>query len=405
MTLVAETTAVITITSNDEQNGSFTLTLKGYCIEKKFTDSDGAAYDKLGCSVTVSGDTVVVGTESGDAAYIYSRDQGGTDNWGLVKKLGGSGRFGYSVALSSDTLAVGAPFAGNQEGGVHMFYRDWGGTDNWGEVKYCVANDMDGWDNRFGDCVAISGDILLVGASRDTSGLMGYHGSVYVCYRDEGASDNWGIVKKLLASDQTPNGYFGTSVSISGDTVVVGAPGHLADQGAAYVFERNLGGTDNWGELVELTASDGKPGDRFGRSVAIHGDVIAVGAYLADSWEGSAYLFYRDLGGADNWGEAKKLPSSGDQFGQSVALFEDTLVIGAPNDSFGSEYGWGSISTFSRNRGGADNWGKVRKIFTADGAVGFGSALAISSTLLVAGAPSETIGPNTAQGSAYLCSP
>jgi hypothetical protein len=407
-----ETAVVATITSNDEDNGTYTLSLKGFGMRSRLTASDGVTYDEMGYSVALSGDTAVVGTDGANAAYVFYRNQGGADNWGLVKKLTGSGRFGHSVAVSGDIIVVGSPDAGNQEGGITVFYRDWGGAGNWGEVKYCVANDQDGWDNWFGSSLALSGDVLVVGARRDTMGSFGCAGSAYVCYRNQGTSDNWGIVKKLLASDRAGNDYFGTSLSLSADTVVVGAPGHRYTQmGAAYVFDQNQGGLDNWGQSKELLASDGEDGDRFGQSVAIDGDTLVVGADMENAWQGSVYMFYRDQGGTGNWGEVKKIPNSngsgGDRFGASAVITGDTIVVGAPGQSGTLDWDGGSIVTFSRNQGGVENWGQARRIAAAGvvSSAGFGSALALSGGLLLVGAPFDSIGANTYQGSAFVCEP
>jgi hypothetical protein len=123
--------------------------------------------------------------------------------------------------------------------------------------------------------------------------------------------------KKLTADDGATTDSFGNSVALSGDTLVVGASGAdvggKVDRGAAYVFERNRGGTDTWGKVKKLTASDGEAGDRFGSSVAISGETIVVGAPYVDeivgidSNRGRAYVYSRNAGGADNWGEIREV--------------------------------------------------------------------------------------------------
>jgi hypothetical protein len=135
----------------------------------------------------------------------------------------------------------------------------------------------------------------------------------------------WTEVKKLTASDAEAGDNFGHAVAVSGDTAIVGA--HQEDTGgsnagAAYVFYRDWGGVDYWGQWHKLIASDAEAGDQFGRSVAISGDTAIVGAYGEDaggSAAGAAYVFDRDQGGADSWGEVKKLvasdPEANDQFG------------------------------------------------------------------------------------------
>src|SRR4029077_16335397 len=111
------------------------------------------------------------------------------------------------------------------------------------------------------------------------------------------------------------------SIKISGDTAVVGAYQKNSSTGAAYIFERNRGGVDNWGQVKELTASDAAQGDAFGKEVAINGDTVIVGAPFKNSSTGAAYIFKRNQGGADNWGQVKDVAAShataSDQFGFS----------------------------------------------------------------------------------------
>lgn len=195
--------------------------------------------------------------------------------------------------------------------------------------------------SKFGYAVTIS----------ETSSTIGCHGSAYVCYRNQRTSDNWGIVKKLLASDRAANDYFGTSLAISGTSMIVGATGHDG-WGSAYVFVRDQGGADAWGQVKELVAGDAADGDHFGRSVAIDGDAVVVGAKFADACQGSAYLYNLNQGGAGNWGEVRELSNpGGDRFGSSVAIASDTTVVGAPGQSASLEWAGGSGVTFARSDG------------------------------------------------------
>ena len=324
---------------------------------KKLLASDAGAGDLFGWSVAVSGDTAVVGahqegSEAG-AAYVFQRDQGGAGNWGEVKKLLASDtqsndQFGWSVAVSGDTAVVGAHHedaGGTDAGAAYVFRRGLGGADNWGEVKKLTASDAQAGD-QFGDSVAVSADTIHVGAIGEDAGGSNA-GAAYVFRREEGGADNWGEVKKLTASDAQLGDSFGSSVAVSGDTAVVGAFTEDSQAGATYVFGRNQGGADNWGEVKKLTASDAQAGDQFGISVAISGDTAVVGAYLEDaggSNAGAAYVFQRDQGGAGNWGEVTKLLASDaeadDRFGQSVAVSGDTAVAGARlEDAGGSNAG------------------------------------------------------------------
>src|SRR4030095_4346723 len=133
-------------------------------------------------------------------------------------------------------------------------------------------------------------------------------------------------------------------VRIYRDTLIVGAPfqdiGSNLSQGAAYIFERNQGGPNNWGEVKKLTSSDGAEADNFG-FVAIYEDTAIVGAAGQDIGsnlsQGAAYIFERNQGGPNNWGEVKKLTASdgaqGDGFG-SAAIYRDTVIVGAFRDPF-----------------------------------------------------------------------
>ena len=338
----------------DDHNAAYPIMIDPLLTSEvaKLTASDAAEFDQFGWSVAISGDTVVVGAFSDDdngsrsgSAYILERNQGGVDNWGEVKKLTASDAaegdfFGYSVGISGDMVVVSALLDDAFTGSAYVFERNVGGADNWGEMKKLTVSDAAGGDN-FGNSVAISSDTVVVGANRDDDDGSS-SGSAYLFERNVGGADNWGEVKKLSASDVAQGDVFGSSVAISGDTAVVGAE-NKADvgfqSGAAYLFERNTGGADNWGEVKKLSAFDADATDVFGNSVAVNGNTIVVGALLdnddgADS--GSAYLFDRNTGGADNWGQSAKLTASdaagGDNFGISVAISGDTVVIGAPND-------------------------------------------------------------------------
>jgi hypothetical protein len=160
------------------------------------------------------------------------------------------------------------------------------------ETKKLTPSDGE-FNDQFGG-ISISGDTIVVGAEQENeSGT--YSGSLYVYDRNLGGLENWGEVKKLVASDGAVQDRLG-KVSVSGNTIVAGAYGDNGRTGAAYIFERNLGGTNNWGEVKKLVASDGSEDDRFGNSVYISNDLIAVGAFNKNSSNGAVYLFARNQG-------------------------------------------------------------------------------------------------------------
>jgi FG-GAP repeat len=193
-------------------------------------------------------------------------------------------------------------------------------------------------------------------------------------------------VAKLTPSDGAPFGIFGHALALDGDTAVVGADQHQSFLGGAYVFERNAGGPDAWSEVKKLLPPDVLPGHFFGYRVEVSGDVIVAGATKRTS-SGVVYLFERHLGGPGNWGQAPVLsPADGDgnqTFGTGVDIDGDTVAVGA---NFASGHA-GAAWVFERNRGGPEAWGETRKIQAADAAGGdeFGENLAISGDVIVVG--------------------
>lgn len=211
----------------------------------------------------------------------------------------------------------------------------------------------------------------------------------------------------LIGSDLAANDLSGNSVAIDGDTAVVGNPGDDniggTAAGSAYVFVQS-GGV--WTQQVKLLASDGAEGDTFGTSVAIYGDTIIVGAQQDDhaggAQSGSAYIFVRS-GGV--WSQQAKLTASdaaaNDFFGISVALFKDTAVIGAFNDDHTSLIDPGGAYVFVRC---GTTWSQQTKLTAADAAAGdrFGRSVAIHENRAVVGASSEDNAGGNNAGAAYV---
>ena len=146
--------------------------------------------------------------------------------------------------------------------------------------------------DHFGSSVSISGDIAIVGAPMHDDNSHDA-GSAYI-YRKSGAT--WGQETKLLASDGALSDLFGVSVSISGDVAIVGA--HLDDDngpnsGSAYIYRYDPG-LPGWIEEAKLIASDGSRDEHFGWSVSISGDIVCIGAFFDEdngTDSGSAYIF------------------------------------------------------------------------------------------------------------------
>jgi len=365
---------------------------------QKMDADDTLQGDGFAFSLAMDGDVAVIGAwpaaEQKGSVYVFERNQGGIDNWGQVIKLVASDgymyeRFGYSVDINDDHVIVGAPAhnGGAYMGGAaYVFSRNHGGADTWGEVAKLMAADVANYD-QFGWSVGIDQGLVVIGSNKG-DGLVADSGSAYLYAKNQGGADAWGVVTELNASDGVAFDYFGESVAVAGDWVVVGAQGDESSTGAVYLYGRNQGGADGWGEIKKITASDGESTDQFGGSVSIHISNVLVGAPYADA----AYLYRRNHGGIDNWGEAAILTASDgqafDRFGYAVSLDAEFAAVGATKGS-GVVAESGAVYLYQRNIGGADNWGEAIKLQAADGAEddAFGHSVAISGHRLWCGAP------------------
>jgi hypothetical protein len=395
----------------------------------KLTAADGTTEDIFGYSVAVSGDTTLVGAVQADvggqadqgAAYVFYRNQGGADAWGQVAKLTAAdgmegNNFGISVSVDGDTAIVGPgaadPGSPNPRGAAYVFYRNQGGADAWGQVAKLTAVDGTPWD-FFGDSVSVGGDTAVVGAWSGDVGGNEDQGAAYVFYRNQGGPDAWGQVARLTAGDGSPYSCFGYSVSLSGDMALAGAflaPG----AGAAYVFYRDQGGPDAWGQVAKLTADDGAGGDSFGYSVSISGQTALVGAYQADVHghedQGAAYVFSKDQGGPNAWGQVAKLTANdgagGDLFGYSASVCGETALVGAVSADFGGNADQGAAYVYSRDSGGPEAWGQTAKLTAEDGAESdeLGFSAATGGATVLTGALLADVGGHADQGAAYVFS-
>lgn len=295
---------------------------------QKLTASDRALYDCFGWSVSISDDYAIVGSVYNDtdasgenyrsnagSAYIFYNNNG---IWQQIQKVTASDRalddhFGFSVAISGDYAIVGARYEDHDASGeiyrsaagsAYVYYNNNG---IWQQAQKITASDRS-MEDHFGFSVAISGNYVIVGARYEDHDASGENyrylaGSAYIFYNNNGT---WQQVQKIVASDRTFEDLFGTSVSISGNYIIVGANGqdmdvsgenYLSVAGSAYIFYNNNG---IWQQVQKITAFNRAAGDQFGYSVAISGDHSIVGAYGDDedasdentlSQAGSAYIF------------------------------------------------------------------------------------------------------------------
>jgi len=352
---------------------------------QKLLASDSLTGGLFGYSISQSGDTILIGASHDDdngihsgSAYIFKRTG---IIWAQQAKLlasdgASSDYFGHSVSLDGDTALVGAwgdDDNGAESGSVYVFVRT--GT-TWTQQAKLLASDGTGLDN-FGRCVSLSGDTALIGAiGDDDNGFQS--GSAYVFTR---SGTSWTQQAKLLASDGKMSDWFGWSVSLYEDTALIGAP--YGGQ-SAYVFIR-IGNT--WTQQTKILPTNSKGMIYFAWSVSLYGDTALIGA-PSDDEEGnlldSVYVFVRS---GSSWVQQQKIiPSNitvGDTFGFSVSLYGDTALIGAPgyvNNNTESAY------VFVRN---GSTWTQQAKLLAKDGTSDdyFGLSVSLYEDTTLIGAP------------------
>jgi len=342
---------------NDDDNGAqsgsayvFVHNGSTWTQQAKILAFDGEAGDNFGHSVSLSGNTAIIGAPYEDtygedfgAAYVFTRS--GT-TWTYKQKLYGRPRpayFGLSVSLDGDTALFGTPtdnwYPGYNAGMVNWYTRS---GDTWTDKGGFIPSDA-AIGRYFGFSVSLDSNTALIGAPLDGSSAGIGNGSAYVFTR---SGDTWTQRQKLLPSDSVLNDGFGMSVSLDGNTALIGTPNWIpypqtSGPGYAYVFSNN--GT-TWTQQAKLSAQDGTKGDLFGMSISLDGDTALIGAPWDDdngTSSGSAYVFTRT---GTTWTQQQKLTASdgtaGDGFGCSVSLLSDTAFIGANlNDDNGANSG------------------------------------------------------------------
>jgi hypothetical protein len=311
--------------------------------------------------------------------------------------------FGNSVAIDGDWAIVGKP--GDSEiqpvsGAAYLFNRV-GST--WVQVQKLKASTPES-GAYFGVCVAISGDVIVVGAIHDTGpGLPFDEGAAYVFERGQ---SGWAQSAKLVASDAVQNMEFGSAVAVDGARALIGVPdvgpaGSLS--GSAYVFDRV--GTV-WTQMGKLVPSDSEVGAAFGWSVSVSGDRLAVGALgkdgVAGNSQGAAYMFENQLSG---WVQTQELfapdgVSGGGSFGESVRMSGDRMLIGAAKRAQAINNP-GVVYAYTHDNTG---WVQTQEFWPDDvhHDLGFGYALSISGSVSLIGAGGDNDAAGMDSGSAYV---
>lgn len=382
-------------------------------VESKLAATDAAASDEYGRIVHIDGDRAVVGAHFDDdrggnsgSAHIHRREDVGWVHEAKLTASDGAANdlFGRTVRLSGMVALIGAPrddVAATDSGSAYVFRHN---GSNWDQETRLSA--ADGTANaQFGESTALAGSLAVVGAPRQTAAAT-ESGAVYV-FRYDGSS--WHQEARITGSDSAAYNQFGASVATDGQIVVAGAPTHNGAAGAAYVFSFN--GT-TWVQRAKLTASDPAANDFFGWSCALSADRLVVAAPFKDGTGadcGAAYVYRRDRAG---WPQEAKLTApdaaANDFFAWSVSLTGHRVVLGSFYDD---DAGAGSGSAYVFKRTGT-SWLLEKKLTASDAAAGdqFGQSVAISGNDVIVGTPYDNDG-GTHSGSAYIyefslpCSP
>jgi uncharacterized protein (TIGR03437 family) len=337
------------------------------------------------------------------SVYVFVRSGG---VWKQQQELTASDgtvndRFGFTVAVSGDIAVVGASAkdinSKHAQGAAYVFVRS-GGV--WTQQQELTAADGATLD-QFGGAVAVSGNTVLIGAFYKTVGSNAEQGAAYV-FVQSGAA--WTQQQELTATDGAAKDHLGYSVSLSGDTALIGAPDRTTGKGAAYVFVRSSGA---WTQQQVLTALDAVAGsysngnliggDLLGGSVAVSGGTAVVGAFNKNSYRGAAYVFAQS---GTAWTQQQELTAAdgaaGDYFARSVAVSGGTAVIGAyqQNGAQGAAYVFTQSGTA---------WTQQQELTASDGAANdnFGDSVSLSGGTALIGAAGHTVGSNAYQGAAY----
>jgi hypothetical protein len=380
----------------------------GYVQTARLDSGDGAIYDRYGTAVAVDGDIALIGAYLEDtvdgadagAAHWFERIAGDWQYGGQLRAPDAAieDRFGIAVDVDSGRMAVGAfwDVIGDNvdQGSVYVYRRE--GAD-WVFEQKLVASDGRQRD-YFGFSLSLEGNRLLVGA-RGAAVPAPEQGVAYVFVR---GVDGWQQQARLDLPFANGFAYFGASVALAGELALVGAPGATVaagpiSAGAAFVFAPR---DDAWSLLSTLQAPQPQANSGYGFSVAADAEHLLIGAFQ-DGFAGQGAAFVYRAGDRVLDGELRAAAAQpGESLGIAVALRNGTALLGAPGYDLGSAFGVGTVRTFER---GARRWVEAEQWFAADGVGGdaFGRAVAFDGQHAVVGAPNRGV-DNPLEGHAYV---
>ena len=284
--------------------------------------------------------------------FIFQQDNDDPDKWKFVKRLESPDEmydegFGEaSIALYDDYLAVSDILdddTADNSGAVYLFERDKGGANNWGLLKK-IKDDFPVENDNWGKVLDMEDDMLVIRNLEPKEGGGTGPGSVELLYKDQFGANNWGRLKRLYLEDGVDNDRYGWSASVSGEFLAVSAVHRDEkgiDSGAVYLYQKHRGGTYNWGFLKKLLPADLVTKDYFGSSIALKDGVLIVGAHGDDNGKGEnagvIFVFHQNKGGDNVWGlSGRYTPDDSfdnQKFGTYVAVEGSIALVGVPDDT------------------------------------------------------------------------
>jgi hypothetical protein len=357
----------------------------------------------FGSSVAMDGDILVVGSPEGaynhgraGIAYIYQFDPQ-KQKYLLLAKLNASnetdgGKFGQSVAISGDTIVIGAPMQGDDPnttwdmGSAYVFVKPVSGWHDMSETAELKTHDQQK-DFRFGYPVAIDGDTIVIGHN--------YGNFANTIYLYKKPSTGWQDLYEDATLTNTTATDFGLSIDIDDETIVAGA------SETVFLFTKPLQGWSDINQTARLTSTDIQNNyGGFGDSVSIEDDLVVAGAPFFDNTiksDGAAYLFIKPA--SNIWHDmnqsARFVPSDPAEnmfFGRSIAISSDTVIIGASGSSCeDGTYGCGSVYLYKKPISGWNDLVETESFINSDSISrgSFGESVAISKDLFAAGLPNR----------------
>ena len=316
--------------------------------------SNSVIGDHFGRTVTLSGDQLLVGSTLLQAIYVFEKD--GSDQWRETQILTASDTFegnfiGRVSAADGDHFFTASWAHSEGRGAVYVFERD-PATGRWSETDRLMGSDV-GPNELFGMSIAVEGDLALIGTAQKDNGT----GAAYV-FRRDAATGEWSEQSKLTGPETGPNSAFGITVGLDGGVALVAAAFHEVGRGVVFEFSYDES-TGEWKAGPTLRTFDGgNPGVQLGIAMHFSGGEVWLGAPGASEFEGRAYLMYR--GPSGDWIAASKLagsePAQGDQFAGTLAVGGDVAALGVSGDDFNL----GSVVIFERRSG---VWSQAGKVF------------------------------------------